>query len=92
MGRRNRFFLFVFSVTFAWQDLLRPPLYLNFIYFESTAYSDNTNVFVEKCLAMVLSYTKESLGYGVLSDVIASVSSEGKVLHEKHLLNSSLLC
>ena len=28
---------------------------------------------------MVLSYTKESLGYGVLSDVIASVSAEGKV-------------
>lgn len=28
---------------------------------------------------MVLSYTKEALGYGALSDIIASVAKQGKV-------------
>ena len=42
--------------------------------------SESSNAFVEKCLSMVISYTKESLGISALSEIIAFVSTKGKVV------------
>lgn len=40
---------------------------------------ESKNEFVEKCVSLVLSYTKEALGYGSFCDILASITSTGKL-------------
>mmetsp|Transcript_1012 Transcript_1012/g.1113 ORF Transcript_1012/g.1113 Transcript_1012/m.1113 type:complete len:557 (-) Transcript_1012:189-1859(-) len=48
------------------------------VHFDSLiSIGESRNEFVEKCLSMVLSYTKEALGYGNFCDILAHVKTTG---------------